>query len=325
MAFLLRRLVFYLAAFIAAATINFFLPRLMPGDPIQKMFAGAGSDLSLENLNALKLTFGFIDAPIGEQYLAYLKSVFTGDLGRSVRFFPLPVTELLGRALVWTVGLVGTATIIGFTIGTLLGVMAAWRRGSRFDTIISLSAIFSSSVPAVVVSLIALFFFGYTLGWFPNGYAADPMLDPSWGWDYILSVLYHGTLPMLTMVIVLTGGFAVTMRNNMINLLGEDYIVMGRAKGLSDQGVMLWYAARNALLPTVSALAISLGAVLGGSLVTEVVFNYPGLGRTLYVAIVARDYPLIQGQLLIMTLAMLTANLVVDLAYVFLDPRLRRA
>ena len=325
MAFLLRRLVFYLAAFIAAATINFFLPRLMPGDPIQKMFAGAGSDLSLENLNALKLTFGFIDAPIGEQYLAYLKSVFTGDLGRSIRFFPLPVTELLGRALIWTVGLVGTATIIGFTIGTLLGVMAAWRRGTRFDTIISLLSIFSSSVPAVVVSLITLFAFGYTLGWFPNGYAADPMLDPSWGWDYVGSVLYHGTLPMLTMVIVLTGGFAVTMRNNMINLLGEDYIVMGRAKGLSDRGVMLWYAARNALLPTVSALAISLGAVLGGSLVTEVVFNYPGMGNTLYQAILARDYPVIQGALLIMTAAMLIANFVVDLSYVLLDPRLKRA
>lgn len=325
MAFLLRRVVFYLAAFIAAATINFFLPRLMPGDPIQKMFAGAGSDLSLENLNALKLTFGFIDAPIGEQYLAYLKSVFTGDLGRSVRFFPLPVTELLGRALIWTVGLVGTATIIGFTIGTLLGVMAAWRRGTRFDTVISLLSIFSSSVPAVVVSLITLFAFGYTLGWFPNGYAADPMLDPSWGWDYVGSVLYHGTLPMLTMVIVLTGGFAVTMRNNMINLLGEDYIVMGRAKGLSDRGVMFWYAARNALLPTVSALAISLGAVLGGSLVTEVVFNYPGMGNTLYQAILARDYPVIQGALLIMTAAMLTANFVVDLSYVLLDPRLKRA
>ncbi len=151
------------------------------------------------------------------------------------------------------------------------------------------------------------------------------MLDPSWGWDYVSSVLYHGTLPMLTMVIVLTGGFAVTMRNNMINLLGEDYIVMGRAKGLTDGVVMLWYAARNALLPTVSALAISLGAVLGGSLVTEVVFNYPGMGNTLYQAILARDYPVIQGELLIMTAAMLTANFIVDLSYVLLDPRLKRA
>ena len=325
MAFLLRRLTFYLVAFIAAATINFFLPRLMPGDPIQKMFAGAGSDLSLENLNALKLTFGFIDAPLGEQYLAYLKSVFTGDLGRSIRFFPLPVTELLGRALIWTVGLVGMATIVSFTIGTFLGVMAAWRRGTLFDTIVSLTAIFSSSVPAIVVSLITLFVFGYTLGWFPNGYAADPMLDPAWSWGYISSVIYHGTLPMLTMVLVLTGGFAVTMRNNMINLLGEDYIVMGRAKGLSDGSVMLWYAARNALLPTVSAFAISLGAVLGGSLVTEVVFNYPGMGNTLYQAILARDYPVIQGELLIMTGAMLVANFIVDLSYVLLDPRLKRA
>jgi peptide/nickel transport system permease protein len=325
MVFLLRRLAFYLAAFIAAATINFFLPRLMPGDPIQKMFAGAGSDLSLENLNALKLTFGFIDAPLGEQYLAYLKSVFTGDLGRSIKYFPLPVTELLGRALLWTVGLVGAATVVSFTVGTFLGVMAAWRRGTLFDTIVSLTAIFSSSVPAIVVSLITLFVFGYTLDWFPSGYAADPMLDPSWSWSYISSVLYHGALPMFTLVAVLTGGFAVTMRNNMINLLGEDYIVMGRAKGLADSRVMLWYAARNALLPTVSALAISLGAVLGGSLVTEVVFNYPGMGNTLYQAILARDYPVIQGELLIMTGAMLVANFIVDLSYVLLDPRLKRA
>jgi peptide/nickel transport system permease protein len=325
MAFLLRRLGFYLAAFIAAATINFFLPRVMPGDPIQIMFAGAGSNLSLENLNALKLTFGFIEAPIGEQYLAYLKSVFTGDLGRSIRFFPLPVTDLLARALIWTVGLVGVATLVAFAVGTLLGVMAAWRRGTLLDTIVSLSAIFSSSVPAVVVSLITLFVFGYTLGWFPNGYAADPLLDPAFSWEYISSVIYHGTLPMLTMVIVLTGGFAVTMRNNMINLLGDDYIVMGRAKGLSDRHVMLWYAARNALLPTVSALAIALGAVLGGSLITEVVFNYPGMGNTLYQAILARDYPVIQGVLLIMTAAMLVANFVVDLSYVLLDPRLKKA
>ena len=325
MAFLLRRVSFYLAAFLAAATINFFLPRMMPGDPIQIMFASAGSNLSMENLNALKLTFGFIDAPVGEQYLTYLKSVFTGDLGVSIKYFPLPVTELLARALIWTVGLVGSATLLGFTLGTLLGIMAAWRRGTIFDTVVSLLAIFSSSVPAVVLSLIMLFVFGYTLGWFPNGYAADPMLDPAFNWQYISSVLYHGFLPMVTLVVVLTGGFAVTMRNNMINLLGEDYIVMGRAKGLSDRHVMIWYAARNALLPTVSSLAISLGSVLGGSLVIEVVFNYPGVGNTLYQAILARDYPVIQGQLLIMTAAMLISNFAVDLSYLLLDPRLKKA
>lgn len=324
MAFLLRRLAFYLAAFIAAATVNFFLPRMMPGDPIDIMFASAGSNLSLDNLNALKLTFGFIDAPLGQQYLTYLQSVFTGDLGRSIKYFPTPVSELLLRALGWTMALVGSATIISFILGTFLGVMAAWRRGSRFDAVASLMAIFSSSIPAVVVALLLLFVFGYELHWFPNSYAADPMLDPGWTRAYVLSVAYHAVLPMLTLVFVLTGGFAVTMRNNMINLLGEDFIVMGAAKGLSDRKVMLWYAARNALLPTVSSLAIALGTVFSGSLVVEVVFNYPGLGNTLFKAIVTRDYPLIQGQLLIMTGAMLVSNFVVDLSYVLLDPRLKK-
>jgi peptide/nickel transport system permease protein len=323
MAFLIRRFGFYLAAFIAAATINFFLPRLMPGDPIQIMFSSAGAELSPENLDALKLTFGFVDGPLWQQYLTYLQSIFTGDLGRSIKYFPLPVTSVLGNALIWTVGLMGTATLISFTLGTFLGVLAAWRRGSVFDIVVSVGAIFATSVPAVVTSLIVLFFFGFTLGWFPTGYAADPSLDPSFSLTYIGSLVYHGILPMLTLCTVLTGGFAVTMRNNMINLLGEDYIVMGRAKGLSDSRVMLWYAARNALLPTVSSLAIAIGTVLGGSLVTEVVFNYPGLGNILYQAILARDYPVIQGQLLIMTVAMLIANFIVDVSYVLLDPRLR--
>ncbi|QRM31620.1 ABC transporter permease [Microvirga sp. VF16] len=325
MAFLFRRLGFYLAAFVAAATVNFFLPRLMPGDPIEIMFSSAGSDLSVENLEALKLTFGFVDGPLWQQYLTYLQSVFTGDLGRSIKYFPLPVTELLGRALIWTVGLMGTATLISFTLGTVLGIMAAWRRGSTFDVVFSVGAIMATSMPAMVLSLVALYIFGFELKWFPTGYAADPGLDPAFSWQYLSSIVRHGILPVLTLSIVLTGGFVVTMRNNMINLLGEDYIVMARAKGLSDSRVMFWYAARNALLPTVSSLAIAIGTVLGGSLVTEVVFNYPGLGNTLYQAILARDYPVIQGQLLIMTLAMLTANFIVDVSYVLLDPRLRRA
>ena len=324
MAFLLRRLGFYLAAFIAAATVNFFLPRVMPGDPIQIMFASANANLSVENLNALRLTFGFIDAPIWQQYLTYLQSIFTGDLGRSIRYYPTPVTEILGWAAIWTVGLVGLATITSFVIGTALGIFAAWKRGTRFDTAASMLSIFLTAVPAVVISLVALFLFAYQLRWFPSGYAYDPLLDPGFNWTFISSVAYHGTLPFVTMVIVLVGGFSITMRNNMIILLGDDYITMGRAKGLSDTRVMFWYAARNALLPTVSNLAIALGTVVGGSLITEVVFNYPGLGNTLYQAILARDYPVIQGQLLIMTAAMLIANFLVDLSYVLLDPRLKK-
>jgi peptide/nickel transport system permease protein len=223
------------------------------------------------------------------------------------------------------VGLVGIATILAFVVGTALGIFAAWRRGTRTDTAISLLAIFTTAVPAVVISLLALFIFAYQLRWLPSGYAYDPLLDPELSWTFISSVIEHGTLPMVTMFIVLVGGFSITMRNNMINLLGEDYIVMGRAKGLKDNRVMFWYAARNALLPTVSNLAIALGTVVGGSLITEVVFNYPGLGNVLYQAIIARDYPVIQGQLLIMTAAMLIANFLVDVSYVLLDPRLKKA
>ncbi len=252
--------------------------------------------------------------------------MFTGDLGRSIRFFPLPVTELLGRALIWTVGLVGIATLVSFTIGTFLGVMAAWRRGTLFDTAVSIIAIFSSSVPAVVVSLITLFAFGYTLGWFPNGYAADPMLDPAWNWAYIGSVLYHGTLPMLTMV-----------RRAHRRLRGDHAQQHDQParRGLHRHGPRqgplrprrhaLVRGPQRAAADRLGARPFRSAPVLGGSLVTEVVFNYPGMGNTLYQAILARDYPVIQGALLIMTAAMLTANFVVDLSYVLLDPRLKRA
>jgi peptide/nickel transport system permease protein len=289
MAFVARRLFFYLVAFVVAASINFVIPRLMPGNPVDIMFSQAGNRLSVENIAALKATFGFVDGPLWQQYLAYLGSVFTGDLG------------------------------------TFLGILAAWRRGSRFDVTVSTAAVVSLATPAVVVSLFGLFVFGFTLQWFPTGYSSDTGLDPALSFDYIGSVLYHAILPIATLSVVLTGDFLVTMRNNMINLLGEDYITMGRAKGLSDRRVMLMYGARNALLPGVTSLAIAIGKILGGSLVTEVVFNYPGLGNTLYQAILARDYPVIQGQLLIMTLAMLLANFMADVAYAFLDPRLRRS
>jgi len=325
MAFVARRLIFYMVAFLVAASINFLIPRLMPGDPIDIMFSQSGTRLSVENLAALKATFGFVDGPLWQQYLSYLGSIFTGDLGMSVKYFPTPVSDVLGRALVWTLVLMGGATLLSFVLGTLLGIIAAWRRGSRFDVVVSITAIVSTATPAVVVSLFGLFVFGFTLRWFPTGYSADTSIDPVFSAEYILSVIYHAVLPIVTLSVVLTGDFLVTMRNNMINLLGEDYITMGRAKGLADRRVMLMYGARNALLPGITSLAIAIGKILGGSLVTEVVFNYPGLGNTLYKAILGRDYPVIQGQLLIMTLAMLTANFLADIAYAWLDPRLRRS
>ncbi|MFB9886967.1 ABC transporter permease [Balneatrix alpica] len=323
MGYVLRRLGFYSIAFLVAACINFMLPRMMPGDPVTVMFSQAGSVMDPAAMAALKATFGFVDGPLHEQFFAYLQSVFSWDLGTSVRYYPQPVNDVLGRALGWTLFLVGSATLLAFVVGSLLGILAAWYRGSRFDSILSPTALILQSIPAVVISLLTLFVFGIQLGWLPVGYAYNPALDPGWDLDFISSVAVHAVMPVGTLALIQLAGFLMPMRNNMINLLGEDYLTMGRAKGLSNLRVMLNYGARNAILPSVTALSMAIGFVMGGSLITEVVFNYPGLGLTLYQAILARDYPLIQGQLLIMTLAMLSANLIADLLYVYLDPRLR--
>jgi peptide/nickel transport system permease protein len=324
MAFILRRLAFYLAAFIVAAGINFALPRLMPGNPVDIMFSQAEGRMPPELRDQLAETFGFIGRPLHEEFLVYLSSVFTWDLGISIKFYPLPVAEVLGRALPWTVFLAGTSAVLAFVLGSLLGIAAAWRRGSGFDAVVSPTALVLQSIPAVVLGLTLLFVFGVTLDWLPIGYAYSPALDPGLDFTFLGSVAYHAVMPVATLILTSFGGYLITMRNNMIGQLGENYVVMATAKGLSDRRVRYNYAARNALLPSVTAFAITLGHVLGGSLVTEVVFNYPGLGNLLYLGIIARDYPLIQGQLLIMTLAILAANFVVDLLYVTLDPRLRR-
>lgn len=325
MGFLLKRLAFYLTAFLVAATLNFIIPRLMPGDPADIMLTAAGGTIPAEAREALRATFGFLDEPLHQQYLRYLGSIFTGDFGTSVKFFPTPVADLLTRALPWTLFLTGAALALSFSIGTLLGILSAWRRGSRIDVILSPTALALQSVPAMVVALTALYLFGVRNQWLPLGYAYDPGLDPAVSAEFLGSVLTHSIMPVTTLAVVLVGGYLITMRNNMIGQLGEDYVHMAEAKGLSDARVRYAYAARNALLPSVTALAISFGALFGGSLVTEVVFNYPGVGNLLYLGITARDFPLIQGQLLIMTLAMLAANFLADLAYVFLDPRLRKA
>ena len=191
------------------------------------------------------------------------------------------------------------------------------------DSILSPLTLVMQAIPPVVISLLALFLFGVSLEWLPIGYAYSPEIKADFGWEHIKSIMTHAIMPVLTLAVVQVGGFLITMRNNMINLLGEDYITMAKAKGLSSNRVIFNYGARNAILPSVTALSMALGFVIGGSLITEVIFNYPGLGLTLYQGILARDYPLIQGQLLIMTITMLSFNFLADVLYVFLDPRLR--
>ncbi|RKF14258.1 ABC transporter permease [Alginatibacterium sediminis] len=323
MGFILRRLFFYLAAFMVAVVINFMLPRLMPGDPVTAMLGGRGAMMTYDQIEALRQTFGFVDGPLIQQFFSYVSSVFQGDLGTSVQSFPETVSTILGRAFGWTLFLTGAGTLLAFIVGSLLGILAAWNRGGWFDSIVSPLSLILQATPQLVFGLLFMFVFGVTLQWLPSGYAFSPELTPEFSWLFISDVAAHAILPVFTVFIVQLGGFLIPMRNNMINLLNEDYITMGKAKGLSQLRVMLNYGARNAVLPSVTSLSMALGMVIGGAMVVEVIFNYPGLGTVLYNAILARDYQLIQGQLLVMTLFMLFFNFMADILYLFLDPRLK--
>jgi peptide/nickel transport system permease protein len=325
MGFFLRRLSFYFVALLFAATLNFIIPRAMPGDPVTMMFANSTVQVTPERIAAMRDLLGFVDGPLYEQFFIYMKSVLTWDLGISVQFYPLSVNSVLGNAVGWSLFLAGTAVLISFTLGSVLGIFAAWKRGSKFDTIFSPGMLVIQAVPQVVTAMLLLFIFSITLRWFPTSYAYTPGVTPDWtSWTFLMDVAYHAALPLLGATIVQIGGFLIAMRNNMINLLGEDYITMAKGKGLSENRVVFNYAARNAMLPSVTALSMSLGMAIGGQMIIEIIFNYPGLGTVLLNAINARDYQVLQGQLLVMTLFMLFFNLLADMLYVLLDPRLRK-
>ena len=325
MGYFLRRLSFYFVALLVAATLNFIIPRAMPGDPVTMMFANASVQVTPERIAAMKELLGFVDGGLLVQYVAYMKNILSWELGTSIQFYPLSVNTLLGGAFGWSLFLAGTAVILSFSIGSILGIFAAWKRGSKYDAFVTPGMLILQAVPQVVIAMIALFTFAIGLKWFPTGYAYTAGTMPDWrSWAFIKDVAYHAFLPLFCASVVQIGGFLVNMRNNMINLLAEDYITMAKGKGLSENRVVFNYAARNAMLPSVTALSMSLGMAIGGQLIIEIIFNYPGLGSVLFNAINARDYQVLQGQLLIMTLFMLFFNLVADMLYVVLDPRLRK-
>ncbi|MGF1809714.1 ABC transporter permease [Vibrio alginolyticus] len=324
MGYFLRRLSFYLVALLVAATLNFIIPRAMPGDPVTMMFANASVQVTPERIAAMKELLGFVDGPIYIQYFSYIKNILSWELGTSIQFYPLSVNSLLGSAFGWSLFLAGTAVVLSFSIASVLGIFAAWKRGSKYDAFVTPGTLIIQAIPQMVIAMLALFTFAIGLKWFPSGYAYTPGTIPDWtSWEFIKNVGYHAVLPLFCATIVQIGGFLVNMRNNMINLLAEDYITMAKGKGLSENRVVFNYAARNALLPSVTALSMSLGMAIGGQLIIEMIFNYPGLGTVLLNAIHARDYQVLQGQLIIMTIFMLCFNLMADMLYMILDPRLR--
>ncbi len=324
MAFLIRRLAFYFVAVFVAITFNFIMPRLMPGDPVDALFAAAGCRMPIETLEAYREMLGFVDGPIWVQYLQYLKSVVTFDLGPAIMLFPVPVTEVLGNTLPWTIFLAGFATLFSIGIGCFIGLYASFNRGGLVDRFVPFIWAFIASMPQAVTALLAFFVFALTLKWFPLGFGANPDLDPAWTFEYIGSVLHHAILPMVTLLVSMVATWIFTMRNAMVNVLGEDYITMARAKGLSSSRIMVHYAARNAILPVVTAVSMALGFAVAGQVFIETVYNYPGVGQLIIKSVAARDYPLMQACFLLIVLCVLAANFLADVLYVFLDPRLRK-
>ena len=324
MRYLLQRLAFYVFTAWAAVTINFFIPRLIPGDPVQSLIAKNQGSLSADAIQSLYVLFGLDkNESLLSQYFHYWGQLFRGDLGLSFTFFPTPVSEVLGDSLPWTIVLVGLTTVIGFALGTGLGVLAGWKRGSWVDGLLPVTT-FLSSVPYFWLGLIALALLAGPGSFFPSSGGYDPGLVPGWDGAFVGSAIRHGLLPAITILISSVGSWILGMRNMMVTVASEDYVTVAHAKGLPERRVMVGYAARNALLPSVSGFALALGFIVGGTLLVEIVFSYPGVGYQLFQAVGAQDYPLMQGIFLIITLSVLVANLFADVAYLALDPRTRK-
>ncbi|QBD80075.1 ABC transporter permease [Ktedonosporobacter rubrisoli] len=321
---LLRRIGFYLVALWASITLNFLIPRLAPGDPASVLMARFQGKIQPEALHALQIEFGVTHEPLWTQYIQYLNQLIHGNLGLSITYFPQPVSAMIAQEIPWTIMLVGVSTIISFSLGTLLGMLIAWKRGSFFDTFFPPLLTFFSAIPYFWLALIALYVLGFMLNLFPVNGGYDLTVIPSWSLPFILSAIQHAILPAFTIVLSSIAGWMLGMRNMMVTTLSEDYVLLAEAKGLPTRRIMFSYAARNAILPSVTGFALSLGFVVGGALLTEIVFSYPGIGFALLQAVQNSDYALLQGIFLIIAIAVLGANFLADLLYFVLDPRVRQ-
>ena len=325
----LRRLGIYLLAIWAALTLNFFLPRLAPGDPASALFFRLSQHGSVNPnlLNALKIEFG-VDTkdPLWVQYFQYLNNLLHGNLGVSTSFFPTTVADKIGQDIRWTLVLLTVSVLISFTLGTLIGIFMAWRRGTAFDTILSSLMTFFYSILYPWLAFVAFYIFAFLLGWFPilGGAYDASTVSPGWSLDFIFDAAYHAILPAFTIVISTIAGWMLTMRNSMITTLSEDYVMMAKAKGLTSRRVMFSYAARNAILPSVTGFALAIGSVVGGQLLVETIFSYPGIGFSLFQGIQNDDFALTQGILLLVIVATVVMNMIADLLYAVIDPRVRQ-
>ncbi|MCA9881437.1 MAG: ABC transporter permease [Anaerolineae bacterium] len=328
MPYFVRRLIMFVVVVIFAATLNFIIPRLAPGDPISSVLEelrARGQTVQAEDdiVAVYRERFG-LDKPLHEQYISYLVNTLQFDLGYSISYFPQTVESALLNALPWTIGLLAVSTFMAFALGTLLGALLAWPRAPQFLQGLIPLFMLLSAIPYYLLALLLMYVFGFLLKVLPLGGAYTSATVPSLSLPFILDVIKHGILPGLSITLAGLGFWALGMRGTMVTIQGEDYLTLAEAKGLRDRRIFFGYAVRNALLPQITALAIALGSVASGAVLVEVVFNYPGVGWLLYNALRSSDYYLIQGVAFFLVLTVALAVLVVDLIYPLLDPRIVR-
>lgn len=324
--YLLNKLLWFLLAFFIALLFNFILPRLVPGNPVDvivgQMGAGGGiSGQALQRIHRAYVAEFGLDKPMIEQFFIYISKVVRGDLGTSFARSPARVQTLIGQALPWTIALQLPAILVGWTLGNTLGVLAAYKKG-WLDRILFPAFMFTSSMPFYCLSIILLYLFAVYFPIFPAGGGYSYALTLTLSWEFISSVLEHYWLPFLSLVIVFIGGQALGMRAMSIYELDADYVRYSRSLGVNDNRIVR-YIFRNAMLPQVTGLALSIGTLVSGALITEIVFGYPGIGTLLFTSIRQSDYPVIQGVTLLIMIGVLVANFLVDITYGFIDPRIR--
>ena len=321
------KFVWLLITFFVAFLLNFILPRMMPGDPVavitQRVTTGMQSQAGVQRVYEQYAELFGTNLPMYQQFFLYVRNALRGDFGISFSQYPRPVADIISSSIWWTVGLQLPAIIVGWIIGNVLGALAAYRRGG-YDKALMPASLFFSNIPAFGMAVILLVIFAIQLKWFPTsgGYGYD--MIPSASWSYVKSVIWHYQLPFWSIVIVLIGGQAIGMRSMVIYELNADYVKYSRLMGIKD-GKILRYVFRNAMLPQITGLALAIGTIVGGALVAEIIFSYPGIGNTLLTAVRGQDYPLIQASTLIITIMVLLTTFGIEILYGVIDPRIKAA
>jgi peptide/nickel transport system permease protein len=324
--YLIERSTIFVLTILVSITVIFLVPRLTPGDPLSVVVQRLSEMGGLRGAEALveqyKQLFG-LNENLLTQYVSYMREVMHGNLGYSIVHFPTTVSDLILQCLPWTIGLLGTTTILSWIVGTLLGALAGWAGESKTQSILASAALFLYIVPYYIFAVMLVFLFAFTFRLLPasGGYTAG--LVPTFTLDFAIDIVQHSILPASTIILSSLGWWFLSMRSMITTVKGEDFLLMAEAKGL-PKGQILWrYAFRNAILPQVTGLAVSLGRIVSGALITEVIFAYPGIGSLTTEAITTLDYPLIQGTVLLIVVAVATANFAIEMIYPLIDPRIR--